>query len=235
VTLAVIALSPVGLATAFAAGVVSFVSPCVLPLVPAYLSFVSGVGHGELAQNARRVTITTGCFVLGFTAVFTALGAGAGIAGHSLIAERRSLEIAGGVLVIAMGLALLGFASFLFGREWRFHRRTRDATLGGAVLAGMAFAAGWTPCIGPTLGAILTLAAQGGGGRDGAALLAVYSLGLGVPFLIVGMASTSALSALGILRRHGLLVGRVAGVGLVVLGVLLLTGQLTQISAQLAT
>jgi cytochrome c-type biogenesis protein len=232
---ALIAVSPIGLATAFAAGFASFASPCVVPLVPAYLSFVSGVSHDELGQNARRVTLATAAFVLGFTIIFSALGAGAAIAGHSLLAERRGLEIGGGLFVIAMGLALLGFAQRIFGREWRLHTRARTASLAGAVVTGMAFAIGWTPCIGPTLGAILSVATTSGSAGDGAILLAVYSLGLGVPFLAAGLASTSALAALGVLRRHGALVNRVAGAALIELGVLLLTGQLTQITAQLAS
>ena len=162
--LAAISLSPIGLATAFAAGFVSFVSPCVLPLVPAYLSFVSGVGYGDLQQNTRRVTMATGVFVLGFTIVFSAYGAGVGWAGSLLNDYRRSLELIGGFLMILMGLALIGFATRVFGREYGVHWKPGQASFAGALLTGAAFAIGWTPCIGPVLSAILTFAAQTGPG-----------------------------------------------------------------------
>ena len=227
-----ISLSAIGLATAFAAGFASFVSPCVLPLVPAYLSFVSGVGYGDLATSTRRVTLATACFVAGFTVVFSAYGAGVGWAGDAISAHRRTLEVVGGVLVIAMGLALVGFASRVFGREWRIHRRTGRASLASATLTGAVFAVGWTPCIGPVLATILTFASESGP-ADGAALLMAYSLGLGVPFLAAGLAMSSTLSLLGLFKRHGALVNRVAGAVMIGAGVLLATGELARISAEL--
>jgi cytochrome c-type biogenesis protein len=230
--LAVIELSAVGLATAFAAGFVSFVSPCVLPLVPAYLSFVSGVGYGDLQQNARRVTMATGFFVLGFTVVFSAYGVGVGWAGTLLNDNRRTLERIGGAVMILMGLALIGFATRVFGREYGLHWKPARASLWGALLTGGAFAIGWTPCIGPVLAAILTFASQTGPGQ-GAALLAAYSLGLGVPFLIAGLATTSTLSALGVFKRNAALVNRIGGIVMVGAGILLATGELTRITAEL--
>lgn len=230
--IAAIELSAVGLATAFAAGFVSFVSPCVMPLVPAYLSFVSGVGYGDLQQNTRRVTMATGFFVLGFTIVFSAYGAGVGWAGSLLNDYRRSLELLGGFLMILMGLALIGFASRVFGREYGLHWKPGTASLWGALGTGAAFAIGWTPCIGPVLSAILTFASQSGPGQ-GAALLIAYSLGLGVPFLIAGLATSSTLSALGVFRRHGATVNRVGGVIMVGVGILLATGEMTRITAEL--
>ena len=230
--LAVIELSAVGLATAFAAGFVSFVSPCVLPLVPAYLSFVSGVGYGDLQQNTRRVTMATGFFVLGFTFVFSAYGVGVGWAGTLLNDNRQTLERIGGALMIVMGLALIGFATRVFGREYGLHWKPAQASLWGALATGAAFAIGWTPCIGPVLAAILTFASQSGP-ASGAALLIAYSLGLGVPFLIAGLATTSTLSVLGVFKRHGALVNRIGGIILVGAGILLATGELTRIKAEL--
>ena len=134
--LAAITLSPVGLATAFTAGFLSFISPCVWPLVPAYLSYVSGVAYEELGANVRRVTLATAFFVAGFTIVFTALGIGAAQFGGLVIDHRRTLEVVGGVLVILMGLVLIGVGGRLFGREVRVHVRSQPASLGGALVAG---------------------------------------------------------------------------------------------------
>jgi cytochrome c-type biogenesis protein len=234
VILLTIDLSAIGLATAFAAGFASFVTPCVLPLVPAYLSVVSGVAAEDLGANTRRVTLATAAFVGGFTVAFSALGAGVGWAGSAVLAHRRPLEVAGGAFMIVMGAALLGFGATFFGREWRVHRRTERATLGAAALLGFAFAIGWTPCIGPVLAAILTFAAQTGP-LQGAALLVAYSLGLGVPFLLAGLGTSTTLAALGVFRRHGALVVRVSGLVMIGAGLLLASGELTRISAELAT
>ncbi|MGI9539983.1 MAG: cytochrome c biogenesis CcdA family protein, partial [Miltoncostaeaceae bacterium] len=180
---------PISFAVVFAAGFVSFLSPCVLPLVPAYLAFVSGVGlSSDGDQIARRsdVTLPTGAFVFGFSVMFAALGASAGLLGSTLLLEeRRTFEIVGGIFVIAMGLILLGrgVPKFLL-QEKRLNISGKPATLAGSALAGVAFAVGWTPCIGPTLAAALTVAASSGAAATGAALLFVYSLGLGIPFLL---------------------------------------------------
>ncbi len=229
-----IELSGLGLITAFAAGFASFVSPCVLPLVPVYLSVVSGVAHEDLGANTRRVTLATGAFVGGFTIAFSALGAGVGWAGSVLLTHRRPVEVVGGITMIVMGAALLGFGARFFGREWRIHRRTERATLGAAALLGFVFAIGWTPCIGPVLAAILTFAAQSGPAQ-GAALLAAYSLGLGVPFLLAGLGTSTTLAALGVFRRHGALVVRISGTLMILAGLLLASGELTRLSAQLGT
>ncbi len=231
--LGVVDLSPLGLATAFAAGIVSFVSPCVWPLVPAYLSTVSGVAYADLAGSAGRVSRATAAFVLGFAVVFTALGTAAGVLGDFLFDHRRGLEIAGGVVMVAMGVAIMGLGQRLFGRELRLHPQAEPVGLVGAFAAGLAFAIGWSPCIGPTLGAILTLAAREGGAGDGAALLLVYALGLGVPFLLTGLFFSRAMRAFGVLRRHqrGLMLG--AGAVMIAMGVLLATGELTAISREL--
>jgi cytochrome c-type biogenesis protein len=233
--LAEIALSPVGLSAAFAAGVISFVSPCVWPLVPAYLSYVSGVSFYELPDQTRRVTIATAWFVLGFGAVFTALGAGAGAIGDLLREHRRTLEVVSGILILLMGAALAGFGGRLLQREHRLQPARRPAGPLGAVIAGAAFGIGWTPCVGPTLAAILALAGRAGHAFDGAILLAVYSLGLGVPFLLSGLLFTHGISSLAPLRRRAPLLVRASGVVLMGFGALLAFGQLTALTSDLSS
>jgi cytochrome c-type biogenesis protein len=229
----VIELGPTGLGIAFAAGVVSFTSPCVLPLVPGYLSFVSGVGFDELGSRPRTVTRSTAAFVAGFTAMFIALGAGAAWFGNVLLANRRPLEIAAGIFVILAALTLVGtpLPGFL-SRELRL--RPGGAGLPGAALLGVGFAVGWTPCVGPTLAAILTLSAGGGSPSEGAVLLAAFSLGLGLPFLAFGLAFTRSLGFVGWFRRHRRVVSLASASLLVAFGVLLITGQLVEMTARLA-
>ena len=233
--LAEIALSPVGLSAAFAAGVISFLSPCVWPLVPAYLSYVSGVSFQDLGDQTRRVTIATGAFVLGFGTVFTLLGAGAGAIGDLLTEHRRTLEIVSGMLIVLMGAVLAGFGGMLFQQERRLASARKPAGPLGAMLAGAGFGIGWTPCVGPTLAAILALAGRSGHALDGALLLAVYSLGLGVPFLLSGLLFTRGLASFATLRRHTPLLVRGSGVILMVLGLLLATGQMTALTSDLSS
>jgi cytochrome c-type biogenesis protein len=229
----VIELGPTGLVIAFAAGVVSFTSPCVLPLVPGYLSFISGVGFDELGSRPRTVTRSTAAFVAGFTAMFVALGAGAAWFGNVLLANRRPLEIAAGVFVILAALTFVGtpLPGFL-SRELRL--RTGGVGLPAATLLGVAFAVGWTPCVGPTLAAILTLSAGGSSPSEGAVLLAAFSLGLGLPFLVFGLAFTHSLGFVGWFRRHRRVVSLASASLLVAFGVLLITGQLVEMTARLA-
>jgi cytochrome c-type biogenesis protein len=232
--IAAIALTPVGLAAAFAAGFVSFVSPCVWPLVPGYLSYVSGVRYDDLARSSRRVGLATAAFVLGFAAVFTLYGAGVGLAGETFARHAETLERVGGVVVILMGLTLLGVAGRAFARGPRLPVPRRPLSLAGAALVGMAFAIGWTPCVGPTLTAILAVAGTGAGATDGAALLFAYSLGLGVPFLAAGLSLSATMGALGVFHRHAPAVRMVSGAVLIAAGLLLATGSLTAITARLA-
>jgi cytochrome c-type biogenesis protein len=231
-----IELGPAGLVVAFAAGVVTFTSPCVLPLVPGYLSFVSGVGFDELGDRPRRVARTTLAFVAGFTAMFVALGAGAAWFGDALLANRRPLEIAAGILVILAALVFAGLPlpARLLGEARLPLGRLRGGSAAGAALVGVAFAVGWTPCVGPTLAAILTLSAGTGGAAEGAVLLAAFSFGLGLPFLLFGLAFTRSLGLSLWLRRRWRVVSLGSAALLAAFGVLLLTGELVEVTARLA-
>ena len=230
-----IELGPAGVAIAFAAGFVSFSSPCVLPLVPGYLSFVSGVGFDDLGARPGRVAAFTGAFVAGFTAMFVALGAGAAWFGGALLEHRRPLEIAAGILIILGAVTFLGLPlPRLLAAERRLDLRSGRRSLPTAGLAGVAFAIGWTPCLGPTLSAILTLSLGGGSPAEGAVLLASYSLGLGLPFLLFGLLFTRALGLVRAIRRHWRVVSLSSATLLVAVGVLLVTGDLVRLTARLA-
>jgi cytochrome c-type biogenesis protein len=226
---------PGAFAAAFAAGIVSFVSPCVLPLIPGYLSFVSGVGFDELGARPRRVVGQTAWFVLGFILMFALLGAGAAWFGNVPLVHRRSLEVAAGVFIVLAGLIYAGLPlPALLLAEKRLHFRHDRRGPVTALGAGVAFAIGWTPCIGPTLAAILTLAAADGHAEQGAVLLLVYALGLGMPFLAFGLAFTRALGLARVLRRRWRLVSAVSGTLLVAFGVLLATGELIRLTSALS-
>ena len=219
-------------ALAFVAGIVSFTSPCCLPLMPGYLSYVSGVA-GETSGNVAvrgRVVSSALLFVLGFAAVFTILGAGASVLGNVFLMNRPVFMRIAGAFVIVMGLAALGFIRVpLLYREARIDlRRIKPGPL-GAIPLGMAFAFGWTPCIGPVLAGILTAAAATQTAWTGAALLFVYSLGLGLPFLLLAIGYARAGRAFGWLRRHGPAIERTGGVILVAMGVLMITGHWTRL------
>jgi cytochrome c-type biogenesis protein len=230
-----IELGPAGLAIAFAAGFVSFTSPCVLPLVPGYLSFVSGVGFDELGDRPRRVAASTAAFIAGFTSMFVALGAGAAFFGNFLLENRRALEIAGGSFVILAAITFAGLPlPHLLAAERRLHLGNGGGGPGRSCLTGISFAVGWTPCVGPTLAAILTLSAGGSGAAEGAVLLTAYSLGLGLPFLAFGLLFTRVLGLVRWLRAHSRLVNVVSAMLLVAFGTLLITGDLVRLTTQLA-
>lgn len=214
-----------GLASlAFVAGVVSVTSPCCLPLMPGYVSYISGVSAGE-EGNRRRVLGAALLFVVGFAFVFTALGATASVFGEFFLSCLPLFIKISGAFVVVMGLAMLGLLRlpFLY-REARFDTTKIQRGPAGAVPLGMAFAFGWTPCVGPVLGAILTSAAATRTVWKGTTLLFVYSLGMGIPFLLLALGSSKASRAFGFLRRHGLAVERTGGTLLVAMGVLLITG-----------
>jgi len=225
--------SSVSIFTSFAAGVLSFISPCVLPIVPGYLSFISGVNVAELkgettAGFSRRVAITSVAFVLGFSTVFVALGAAATLVGYYLQQYKRTLGMVGGVVIILLGLHTAGILPIrwlLY--EKRAEVKTRPLGLLGAYVVGLAFAFGWTPCIGPILGAILLYASQQETVGEGVLLLAAYSAGLGIPFIAAGLAVNGFFAAFGRLRRHMRIVEYVAGGLLVGVGLLLVTNRLT--------
>jgi cytochrome c-type biogenesis protein len=219
---------------AFAVGFVSFISPCVLPLVPGYLSAVSGVSIAEMQQGERsllKILLPAIVFCLSFTAVFVALGMTATGLGSTLSDSRRTLDIVAGAVIVALGVffVLTPFVPKL-NREWRPDALISRAGSGGPLIAGAAFAFAWTPCVGPTLGAILSAAAVQDTVGKGAILLMFYSLGLAVPFLITALAFTRAWSAFRWLRDRYLIVTAVSGVILIGMGLLLLTGELTTLN-----
>lgn len=242
---AVIHFGPAAFAAAFAAGFVSFLSPCVLPLVPGYLSLVSGVGFDELGARPRRVVTSTAAFVTGFGSIFVLFGAGAAVFGDVLLTNRRLLEIVAGSFIVLAGLVFAGAPLPLtLMRELRFHpgQKFRPGGSNGSerngvtapALIGAAFGVGWTPCIGPTLAAILALSAAGGSPGQGAILLAVYSVGLGIPFLLFGLGFTRALGLVDAFKRHRRAIGVVSGSAMVVFGVLVASGYVTRLTAGLA-
>lgn len=225
---------PTALLAAFAAGVVAFSSPCVFPLIPGYLSFVSGVSFDELGSRPRRVVTSTAAFVLGFGAIFVLLGAGAGWFGNVLLVNRRPLQIVAGVFIALAGLLYAGLPvpRWLLA-ERRIEVRSERKTAATATLAGAAFGIGWTPCIGPTLAAILALAA-GESPTKGAVLLGAYTLGLGIPFLLFGLLFTRALGILRWMRSNWRLVSLTSGALLVMFGTLLASGELVRLTARLS-
>jgi cytochrome c-type biogenesis protein len=227
-------LSLIGFATAFAAGVISFLSPCVLPLVPGYVSYVTGSSLDELRggrTETRHVMPLAVAFVAGFSTVFVALGASATLLGQTLLAWRYELGIAAGVVIILFGLHMLGLAPFsLLQRDARLQVETTRGRAMGAYLLGLAFAFGWTPCIGPVLGAILTLGASTADVTRGTTLLLVYAAGLGLPFVLAALFTDRLLTQMRRLARAGAVLQRVAGGVLLAMGLLMVTGQLELIA-----
>jgi cytochrome c-type biogenesis protein len=224
----------VGILAALGAGLVSFVSPCVLPLVPGYLSAVTGVSVGELeGAGWRRVLVPSLVFVASFSAIFILLGLTATGLGSALQDHRDTLEKISGAVIIAMGVL---FVSSIFvtrlNREWHVEALMVRAGKGGPLIAGMAFAIAWTPCIGPTLGAILSAAALSSSAAHGALLLAVYSAGLGIPFLATALAFSRMTTAFAAVKRHYAAIMAAGGAILIVMGVLILTGDFFQLNIQ---
>jgi cytochrome c-type biogenesis protein len=224
----------IGFAAAFAAGLISFVSPCVLPLVPAYVSFVAGQ---PLAQGARHpdarerlaALSLSAFFVLGFSAVFVTLGAGATFLGRLLLQYRYEANLVGGAIVVLFGLLMIGMTRGMpwLLRDFRFHPHFFGGRPVPAFVLGLAFGFGWTPCIGPILGAILTVSAVQTSPSTGVGLLATYAAGLGVPFLLAALFTRELAGRLKGLRRFGAIMQIAAGLILVLMGLAMMTGQLT--------
>jgi cytochrome c-type biogenesis protein len=224
----------VGIFAALAAGVVSFLSPCVLPLVPGYLSAVSGVSPAELERAGwRRVLGPSLLFVASFSAIFIVLGLTATGLGSFLEDNEELLTKIAAVLIVAMGIL---FVASLFvarlNREWHVDALLERAGKGGPVVAGAAFAIAWTPCIGPTLGAILTAASLTDSAGRGALLLAVYSAGLAIPFLLTAVAFSRMTTAFAVVKRHYQAIVAAGGLILIAMGVLIWTGELTQLNSE---
>jgi cytochrome c-type biogenesis protein len=226
----------IGLTVAFGAGVLSFLSPCVLPLVPSYLSFVTGMSLEDLQEglNRRTTLIHSLLFVAGFTGIFLLLGASASFLGQFLRAYEAWIARVGGVIIILLGLHLAGaFRVTPLMREKRIHLNDKPAGYLGTLGVGAAFGAGWTPCIGPVLGAILTYAASQDQFWSGVGLLFVYSLGLAVPFLLSSLALDAFLRAFARFRRFLPVVQVASGILLIILGLLLLTGTFSALTVYL--
>lgn len=214
---------------ALGAGFITFLSPCVLPLIPGYVAFMTGMTTAELTDENRKVSailIPSLLFVLGFSIVFVALGASASAVGSFLSQYSSVLEKVAGTIILLLGFFMLGIIKvpWLYG-EARFEmQKAKRFGSFAALLMGMAFAFGWSPCVGPVLGSILMVAANSAEVGRGAFLLAVYSLGLGIPFILVALLLGRVKPVLNWLNRHTLIINRVAGVVLMVLGLLILTG-----------
>jgi cytochrome c-type biogenesis protein len=220
--------SGIGIPVAFGAGLISFLSPCVLPLVPGYISAVAGVAPEEI--RPRRVLGPSLAFVGSFSAIFIALGLLGEQALRGALTGPAAMKVCG-ALIVVMGIVFV-LAPFIprLSREWHVGRLTQRAGRGGPVIAGAAFALAWTPCTGPTLGAIITAAGASNSAAHGAFLLAVYCLGLGVPFLITGLAFGTATSAFAVVKRHYPIVIGAGGAVLIGMGVLMWTGEFTQLN-----
>ena len=224
----------IGLAIAFTAGLLSFLSPCVLPLIPSYLTFVTGVGFDDLAQSRRSAVVHALLFVLGFTVIFVALGASATLLGRVLLVYRIWITRIGGALVVLFGLYLLGVIRIgAFDRERRVHLLNKPVGYLGTALVGVAFGAGWTPCLGPILGAILTYTAAQADLSHGLPLLLAYSFGLAVPFLLAAVAVERFLETVTRLRPYLARMSQLSGVLLVIVGVLMMLDYFTVIGTYL--
>lgn len=227
----------VSVGAALLAGLLSFVSPCVLPIVPPYLAWLAGVSFDELrdeapgAEQRRRVIIAAFAFVLGFATVFIALGATASVIGKTIAQYFDTLAIVAGILIIIMGLHFLGvFRIGMLYREARVQVDRKPAGPLGAYVIGLAFAFGWTPCVGPVLAAILFIAGSEGTALRGAALLGAYSLGIGVPFLLAAIFASRFLGWAARFKKHMRKVEMAMGGLLVITGILFITGQMSAIS-----
>ena len=223
-----------GIPISFTAGVLSFLSPCVLPLIPSYVSFITGLSIDDVQRSRRITLIHSLLFIAGFTLVFLALGATATVLGRALFRHRDWVGRIGGILVIILGLYLLGvFNLGALNRERRVHIATKPLGYLGTLVVGMAFAAGWTPCIGPILGGVLTYTASSADLSRGLVLLFAYSVGLAVPFLLAALMIDRFMELFQRYRGALMWISRASGVLLIIVGVLMITGSMTVLSAWL--
>lgn len=223
-----------GVLIAFSAGLLSFLSPCVLPLIPSYVTFITGLSLDDV-QNARRTALIHGVlFVLGFTLIFLALGAGATVLGRTLLQHRDWISRIGGAIIIVFGLYLLGILNIGFlSREARFHVADKPVGYFGTVFVGIAFGAGWTPCLGPILGSILLYTSSQADFARGMWLLLAYSMGLAVPFLLSAIAIERFSAFFQRMKHQMVWVSRVSGIVLVIIGVLMVTNYFTILASYL--
>lgn len=231
----------VSVLTAFVFGFLSFISPCVLPIVPGYLSFISGTSFEEMtgatsrSDVRRRVFINSLFFVLGFSLVFIALGASATFIGQLLREQLHLITKVAGAIIIIFGIHMTGLFRIPFlNYEKRFHTKGKPLSAVGSLVVGLAFAFGWTPCIGPILAAILAIASQQESVSQGVVLLAVYSAGLGVPFVLAGLSITVFYGPFNRIKKHLPKIEIFSGILLIIVGVLIMTNYLTIISAYLS-
>ncbi len=225
----------IGFAIAFSAGLLSFLSPCVLPLVPSYVSFITGMSLDDVQHGRRAAFVHTLLFVAGFTLVFLALGASATVLGRMLGANKVWISRAGGVLVVVFGLFLLGVINVgVFSTERRVHLANKPLGYLGTVVVGIAFGAGWTPCIGPVLGAILTYAASSASLSRGLLLLLAYSMGLAIPFVLASLALGKFFTLFQSFRKYLGVINKVSGTVLIVVGLLMITNRFSLLAAALA-
>ncbi len=228
------ATGSIGIAIAFAAGLLSFLSPCVLPLVPSYVTFITGLSLEDVTKARRAALIHALLFICGFTIIFMMLGAGATTIGYVVKSHRVWMARIGGILIIIFGLYLLGVLNIgAFARERRIHLADKPVGYLGSVLVGIAFGAGWSPCIGPILGAILTYTASEADLQRGMVLLLSYSMGLAVPFIAAALAVDWFLTAFARFRKYLGYVQKVAGVLLIAVGILMVTNYFTILATML--
>jgi len=230
-------LESISFLTAFIAGIASFISPCVLPLIPMYISFISGLSLDELQNTGdkkrvlKRVIFSSLLFILGFSVIFIGLGASATVLGKFLLSKLSLLSKIAGIVIIIFGLHIAGVFKLNFlNYEKRFHVGQKPSGLLGPFLIGLAFAFGWTPCVGPVLAPILALSAKQETVKQGIILLSMYSLGLAIPFLLTGISINAFLSFTKRIQKHYRIIEIVIGICLIIMGVLFVTGSFSIIA-----
>ena len=224
---------------ALAMGLVSFVSPCIMPLIPSYVSYITGISYDELVsldsrrKNMKITLFHSLAFVTGFSIIFVLLGASASLAGSLLAKHLNTIRIVGGVLIIIMGVFVMDVIKIPFlQREAKLQLKTRPAGFIGTIVVGMIFGAGWTPCTGPFLGSVLTLAMTSDTLGSGMVLLMFYSLGLGIPFILSALAISAFLTSFSKVRKHFKAIKIISGIILIIMGVLLLMNKMTMLIPQ---